>query len=1419
MLAPISDQSVAEGGTLTLTASATDAAIPSPTLAYSLAATNPDGSSPPVGATIDSATGAFTWTPSNIVAGTYSFTVVVSDNGSPAQTDSQTFQVELDSTPIVINTVGDQAVEAGSPLSVQITAVDPGFPASPLTFSLVDAPNGAAITSGGLFSWTPSASGNPGVYPVTVQVNSTGPDGGTNTSTFMVSVGKSGISEPPSLDPISAVSIDAGQQLSLTAEATDPNPGESVTYSLDINGDSAPGAAIDPSTGGITWTPTESDAPGIYDITVRATDSGPNHLTTSTSFQVTVNAVYTAPTLDAIADQTISAGSTLSVLANATMGDGSNVVYSLAAGAPTGAAIDPSSGILTWPTTVSDALGGYPITVIATSAEDPSLSATQTFNVTLTAALPPDVLAVLPSANAIAQGASLTLTADVQGPAGGTIQAVDFYRDANGDGALETGAGGDTLLGVGTLNSDGTYSIAVSTDSFTLGTQTFFVQALDGNGASGDLGIAYVEVTGGNGTENPAPIVSGVSAAYSINQDQNLEFDVQASDPDPSATLTYSLDPGAPAGATISSSGVLTWNVSSSQAAGEYPIAIRVNDNGSPVTSEVVSTIVTVLAFDQPPTLDPIDAQTVDEYGTLSVNLSGENNDTAQDNLSYGIVSAPAGAFIDSTSGAFTWTTDADNAGQSYTATVSVTDLANGLTTDQTFTIAVGIDPVAPTLAQIADQTATPGNVLAFTAVATDEAIAAPLTYSLANLPAAMASASIDPNTGAFTWTPQDSDAGEDYVFTVEVTNAQGESDTQNVNVAISTVALAPVLDSIPNQTVNPSTEVQFTASATDPSSPGGAIEYGLAPAGGDANIPAALDTATIDPTTGAFSWTPSVTDLGQSYQVVVVATNDAGLTASQVVTINVVDDSAVTLDPIADQSLVEGQTIGFYFYGHDDYTPFSTLSYTLTGSPDNPDGGYSLPSLDSASGLLTFSPPEAGAYSFTLTASNGVNSASQTFNITVAPQPTLNYDPVSPNVSLSISDQYTDPSSGLAAVDLPINDQWSQQLTVDGADIADNQPDASGHVEYSAQDPHFRSATFTVSYADGRELDGVWYLNFNPDVIRVFDSSGAEIAPDQLFEVSGETSLEEDFEVEAIAPGAMYDPPMLTATYENPADEGYGGSASLEAEPVGVDLTLAGLDHITSETSGAMLPVDAGYDQGFVDASGDPVADNSPDAPANLQNIGAPELIDAVMQFYGIGDETADWTLDYPDELRVYNSSGDYLAPGTQMQVDDFNQVPLIVQVVQPISGPDDQITATATVDDPAETEVSDEAEVASASVSLTVGGMSAQQAATTGGVIQLNDNYDGGFTYSNGSPKPDDVASPPAATDPQLVPATVTITGARAPPAFGMCIRTWAMARAVKCGSGSRIPTARSRPPRPEPMPKTESPPPKSPCRPRER
>ena len=56
-------------------------------------------------------------------------------------------------------------------------------------------------------------------------------------------------------------------------KASDPDiPLQTLAFSLDPG---APdGASINPSTGGFTWTPTESQGPGIYPITVRVTDDG-----------------------------------------------------------------------------------------------------------------------------------------------------------------------------------------------------------------------------------------------------------------------------------------------------------------------------------------------------------------------------------------------------------------------------------------------------------------------------------------------------------------------------------------------------------------------------------------------------------------------------------------------------------------------------------------------------------------------------------------------------------------------------------------------------------------------------------------------------------------------------------------------------------------------------------------------------------------------------------------------------------------------------------------------------------------------------------------------------------------------------------------------------------------------------------------
>ena len=130
VLQPIGDQSVDEQGTLSLTAAATDADLPSQTPSYSL-----DEVSLAAGMSI-TPEGVFSWTPTEDQGGSsHNATITVTDDGSNPDhlTDSQTIAITVSEVNVapVLEAIGPKAVDEQSLLS---------FTAGNVILNLVPAP-------------------------------------------------------------------------------------------------------------------------------------------------------------------------------------------------------------------------------------------------------------------------------------------------------------------------------------------------------------------------------------------------------------------------------------------------------------------------------------------------------------------------------------------------------------------------------------------------------------------------------------------------------------------------------------------------------------------------------------------------------------------------------------------------------------------------------------------------------------------------------------------------------------------------------------------------------------------------------------------------------------------------------------------------------------------------------------------------------------------------------------------------------------------------------------------------------------------------------------------------------------------------------------------------------------------------------
>lgn len=226
----------------------------------------------PAGATLNPATGAFSYTPGFGVASQaqpsvpLSITFTVTDNGSPARSASQTIT-------ITVNNVnrGPTATPQGvtlnedTPTNITLTATD--LDSDTLTWTVVNTPqHGTLSGTAPNLLYTPAANYN-GSDNFSFRVN----DGLLNSNEAIVSITINAINDPPVLTVPGTQTINEGQALRITVSATDvESPPQTVA--LSVSG-SPTGATFDTSTGIFSWTPGFTQA-GNYVLTFKATDNG-----------------------------------------------------------------------------------------------------------------------------------------------------------------------------------------------------------------------------------------------------------------------------------------------------------------------------------------------------------------------------------------------------------------------------------------------------------------------------------------------------------------------------------------------------------------------------------------------------------------------------------------------------------------------------------------------------------------------------------------------------------------------------------------------------------------------------------------------------------------------------------------------------------------------------------------------------------------------------------------------------------------------------------------------------------------------------------------------------------------------------------------------------------------------------------------
>ena len=588
------------------------------------------------------------------------------DDGAPSLSTTNSFTLtvnETNSAP-TLTLPADQTINELALWTTNATAADADLPPNTLTFELVSGPGGLTVSTNGVISWTPDEAQGPSTNTVTVRVLDDGAPSLSTTNSFTLTVNET--NSAPTLTLPADQTINELVLWTTNATAADA---DSAAQHADVragvrarraDGEHQRGDQLDARPRRRAQAPIRSPSACF--------DDGAPSLSATNSFTLTVTETNSAPTLTLPADQTIN--ELVPWTTNATAADAdlppNTLTFELVSG-PGGLTVS-TNGVISW--TPNEAQGPSTNTVTVRVFDDgaPSLSATNSFTLTVNEVNSAPVLPIQ---------TNLTIVGLV------TLVLTNTATDSD----LPANSFVYTLLNAPTnavIDTNGIITWTPQPDQVP-STNVFMTAVMDHNPWAADeqnlSATNSFTVVAAAATHNGPALP--VQPDRTIGESATLVVTNTASDSDiPPLALTYQLV-GPSVGALIDINGVITWTPDEYYGPGTYEIWTVVTDNGVPPLSATNSFKVTVNEVNSPPVLQSLTDAILSGGEAFTFLNSASDNDKPANSITYQLIEAPSGAAIDANNGLVTWTPEPGQVPSTNVFTTVATDYNPWAVSDQ----------------------------------------------------------------------------------------------------------------------------------------------------------------------------------------------------------------------------------------------------------------------------------------------------------------------------------------------------------------------------------------------------------------------------------------------------------------------------------------------------------------------------------------------------------------------------------------------------------------------------------------------------------------------------------------------------------------------------------------------------------------